>query len=386
MVKYIEASNFRSLGPNTRIDLGDLTVLVGPNGAGKSNVIDLFRFIADAMKIGLEGAITKRNGIKSIRRWSNGKPYNITISLMIEEADGFNAFYTFTISGHKVHDYSLHHEKARISLPGQPPIGYEVSSQKWITAPPGGINPYLSPMSLALPLLSGDERFGRLERVLRNASIYNIFPDTLRLPQKYDPQKPMNEHGGNWASILKDQSDARWIDDLVKALNSLTQEIDDLEVGQLTSFLLPRFRHGNAGESQKAKWFDASQESDGILRMAGLITALLQEPHLPLIGIEEPELTIHPGMIPVVFDYIKQASRYSQVVVTTHSPELLDVIKDVQQIRVVSKNKDHTIISPISEEQKSAVREGLFSIGEIHRTEGLQPRQLSIFEDTQKDS
>lgn len=379
MIQTIEASNYRSLGPDTRIDLGRLTVFVGQNGAGKSNIIDLFKFISDAMKIGLEGAITKRNGIKYLRRWSNGRPYNIMIKLTIAEPDGYKAVYSFHIGGHTKHEYSVAHEKADIIDPKHGNIAYEVANQRWITSP-SGLNPVLSPMSLALPLISGDERFGKLESALRNASIYNIFPDTLRFPQKYDPQKPMNEHGNNWTSVLKDMDSKAWKDDLVLALNKLTGDIDDIEVVQLTSFLLARFRHGTSGESKKAKWFDASQESDGTLRMAGIIAALLQQPHLPLIGIEEPELTIHPGAIPIIYDYLLQASQRSQVIVTTHSPELLDSIKDVQQIRVVSKTSECTTVSQIADDQKEAVKEGLLSIGELHRSEGLRTQQMSMFD------
>lgn len=203
--------------------------------------------------------------------------------------------------------------------------------------------------------------------------------DTLRTPQKYDPQQPLTEHGSNWTSILKEQDATTWKDDLVKALEKLTGDIDDIEIKPIASYLLARFRHGTGGDSQKAKWFDATQESDGTLRTAGIITALLQKPHLPLIGIEEPELTIHPGAIPVIYDYLQQAKEWSQVVVTTHSPELLDHISDPSQIRVVSKRGDATIVENVSEDQRAVVREGLMSLGELHRTEGLVGSQQLAF-------
>lgn len=378
MIRSIEVSNFRSLGPDTRIDLENLTIFVGQNGAGKSNIIDLFKFLSDAMKIGLEGAITKRNGIKSLRRWSNGRPFNINIKISIVEDSGYKATYSFSIGGHTKHEYSVAHESASIYDPDFGNVSYDVIQQKWQKNIPG-INPTLSPLSLALPLIAGDKRFSKLESVLRNMNIYNIFPDTLRLPQKYDPQKPMDEHGSNWTSILKDQEAGTWKDELIVALNKLTGDIDDIKIDQLTSFLLARFRHGEAGESKKPKWFDATQESDGTLRMAGIITALLQQPHLPIIGIEEPELTIHPGAIEIIYDYLVEASYRSQVIVTTHSPELLDQIKDAQQIRVVTKDSECTKITHIADDQKAAVRKGLLSLGEIHRTEGLRSKQLTIF-------
>lgn len=377
MITSITASNYKSLGPNTHIDLGRLTVLVGQNGAGKSNIIDLFRFVSDAMKMGLEGAITTRHGIKAIRRWSNGRPFNVSIKVEIREADGYTATYEFTLGGHKKHEYGVAVEQAIIFDPIHGQQRFLVMNQRWLWQPEG-INPTLSPTTLALPLIAGDERFNRLEAALRNFSAYNIYPDTLRSPQKYDPVKPMNEHGTNWTSILKDQDEATWKDDLVIALNKLTGEIDEMEIQQLTGYLIARFRHGTGGESQKSKWFDASQESDGTLRIAGIISALLQ-PNVPLIIIEEPELTIHPGAIRMVYEYLEQASQRSQVLVSTHSPELLDEIREPEQIRVVVKDKDQTLVESIVEEQTAAVRKGLLSLGELHRSEGIKgPHQLSL--------
>jgi predicted ATPase len=378
MIKYIEVSNFRSLGPDTRIDLENITFFVGQNGAGKSNIIDLFRFISDAMKIGLEGAITKRNGIKSLRRWSNGRPFNISIKIHIQDTEGYAATYQFSVGGHNRYEYSVMHEMAYIKINEEDSVHYEISQQKWISGP-AGLQPVVSPMSLALPLISGDKRFVKLESMLKNTAIYNINPNNLRIPQQYDPQKPMTEHGGNWASILKDLKEDVWKDDLIIALQKLTGDIDDIKIEQLTSFLIARFRHGESGESKKPKWFDATQESDGTLRMAGMISSLLQQPHLPLIGIEEPEQTIHPGAIPIIYDYLLQAAAHSQVLVTTHSPELLDVVSDMQQIRVVSKVGDCTKIYNMADDQKQAVKDGLFTIGELHRTEGLRTDQLKLF-------
>ena len=45
---------------------------------------------------------------------------------------------------------------------------------------------------------------------------------------------------------------------------------------------------------------------------------------MTLIGIEEPELTVHPGVLPMLYDFLIQASRRSQVLITTHSPDLLN--------------------------------------------------------------
>ncbi|MBL7690385.1 MAG: AAA family ATPase [Flavipsychrobacter sp.] len=379
MIKKLTVSHYKSLGTNTEIDLDNITVFVGQNGSGKSNIIDVFKFISDAMRIGLEGAITKRHGIKAVRKWSSGKPNNISIRLDLVEPT-FTGYYQFDIGSHSKHEYTVKHESANITYSNGHSYQYTIVDQNWAIRP-DNLQPNLSPLTLALPLISGDERFKPLENALRNISIYNIYPDTLRAPQKYDPSRPMEEHGINWVSILKDQDTTTWKDDLIRGLSKLTGEIDDVEIKQISGYLLTRFRHGVSGESKKAKFFESTQESDGTLRVAGIITALLQTPILPLIGIEEPELTIHPGAVGLIYDYIIQASRHSQILITTHSPEVLDCFNNSDVIRVVSKRNSTSIVSKMKEEQIGSVKSGLLTLGELHRTEGIEGvGQLSFFE------
>lgn len=371
MLRRATISNFRSLGEATRVDFGRLTALVGPNGSGKSNVLAALRFVADSLQMGLSGAITHRYGIQAVRRWSAGHPFNVEIELevLLEAGSGT---YRFELRGDSAEEYTVKREVAEVALEGAR-HEYRVEEGRWLSGPPG-LSPQVDAQSLALPLIAGDSRFQPLASVLQGVSIYSIFPDTLRTPQKYSPQRPMDLHGANWASVLKDQPRPTWKPELVRALQKLSGDIEDLKVSPVAGYLAVQFRH--ASEAKKHKWFDASQESDGTLRVAGIVTALLQEPPVPVLGVEEPELTVHPGAIPLLFDFLKQASRGSQVLVTTHSPELLDLF-DTEDIRVVQRVAGITTVAPLAREQRNAVRTGLLSLGDILRTEGLQ-QELSF--------
>lgn len=370
MIERLTVSNYRSLGRNVSVELGPFTALVGPNGSGKSNVVDVLRFVSDCMHMGLSGAITNRNGIGAVRRWSGGRPYNMEIALEIGLQDGHKARYSIELEGDT--DKELRVERELAAVQGlNMEARFLIEDGAWLEGPEG-LAPSLDGKSLALPIIGGDARFQPLLQALQKISIHSIFPDTLRVPQKYSPVKPMDSHGANWASILKDQPAKTWKPDLIGALQKLVGDIDDVKVEQAASYLVVQFRHAAAKGRQK--WFDAAQESDGTLRVAGIVTALLQEPPVPLIGIEEPELTVHPGAIPLLYDFLKQASRRSQVLVTTHSPELLDQM-EAEEVRVVVRGPDGTTVSPMSAPQRTAVREGLLTLGEVLRTEGLQPEQ-----------
>jgi predicted ATPase len=379
MIIELDVSNYRSLGEDVRVRFGRMTGLVGPNGSGKSNVVDALRFVSDAVQMGLSGAITHRHGIAAIRRWSGGHPFNLSIQLRVA-FDGGEASYRFELAGARMEEYRVIHESAEVSSIDAGTSRFRIERGEWAEGPPG-LRPVVGETSLALPAVSGDMRFRPLVGVLQGIAVYSVFPDTLRTPQRYSPTKPMSRYGDNWVSILKDQKKETWKPDLVEALRKLTGDITDVRVTPAASYLVAQFRHRAAGKVPK--WFDTAQESDGTLRFAGIVSALLQEPPVPVIGVEEPELTVHPGALPLLFDYLKQASKRSQVIVTTHSPELLDLF-DADDVLVVARRKGVSTVSPMEQTQHQAVRQGLLTLGDLVRTEGI--RQADLFEETSVES
>jgi predicted ATP-binding protein involved in virulence len=70
---------------------------------------------------------------------------------------------------------------------------------------------------------------------------------------------------------------------------------------------------------------------------------------------------------------MQQASLHSQVIVTTHSPELLDAVK-VGDVRVVERRDGATMIARMSEDQRELVKNGLMTLGEVMRSGGIQPQ------------
>ena len=111
---------------------------------------------------------------------------------------------------------------------------------------------------------------------------------------------------------------------------------------------------------------------DGTIRLLALLTALFQDPAPSLIGLEEPELAIHPGAMAVLSDAMKEAATRGQVLVATHSPDLIDRLP-IESIRAVTAEGGSTRVDRVAEHQLKSVRQNLFSAGEIHSMEGLQP-------------
>jgi predicted ATPase len=117
--------------------------------------------------------------------------------------------------------------------------------------------------------------------------------------------------------------------------------------------------------------------SDGTLRAIGLLAAVFQRPVPSLIVIEEPEATIHPGALESVLDLLRHASKHMQVVITTHSPELLDAkwITD-RHLRVVEWTDGATRVAPVSDTARLALHDHLMGAGELLRSNALDPEPL----------
>ena len=368
MITKLIISNFRSLGPNVEIKPGALNFLVGANGSGKSNILRALTFVREAVRMGLPGAITNNNGIESIRRYSSGRPRNVKIEIEAKVQHG-TVNYGFEITGDHSEEYRVKTEWGNLNIAGKV-TRFSMESDIWNG--PENLQPSIDNQSLAITSLGGDTRIKPLWDLLANMMVYAIYPDVLREPQKYSSETPMQTRGENWVSILYQQEREGWKTDLVAALKKLTGDIDDIKVAKTSGFLITQFHHEVRGEKTK-KWFGADLESDGTLRVAGLLTALLQKPALPLIGVEEPELTVHPGALPLIYDYLSEASSRSQIFVTTHSPILLDYLNlDKSQVFVVQRSAAVSSVTPLSSEHREAVRNQLLTLGEIMISGDLQ--------------
>ncbi|PRQ06711.1 AAA family ATPase [Enhygromyxa salina] len=370
MITELTVSNYRSLGPEVRLSLGQLSFLVGPNGSGKSNILDVLTFVRDAVSQGLPAAITHRGGVDSVRRRSHGHPYNVKIALEFKSEE-FVAGYSFEMTGDKVEEYRVKSELAHITRDGHHDK-FERTADNWNG--PAGLAPRINEQALALTSLGGDERFRPIFDYLRDLIVYSIFPDTLRAPQKFDSTRPMTRHGENWVSVLREmiKEDAEAKSDLVAGLQKLTGDIEDVKVSSAAGYLIAEFKQQQIGQGRK-RWFDAGQQSDGTLRVAGLLTALLQSPTLPVIGVEEPELTVHPGALPMLYHYLRQASDLSQILVTTHSPIILDVVDlGHDSLIVVNRSNGMTGAQRVTHDQLEPVRMQLLSLGDLYLSGDLE--------------
>ena len=116
--------------------------------------------------------------------------------------------------------------------------------------------------------------------------------------------------------------------------------------------------------------------SDGMLRFLCLATALLNPIPPSLVAIDEPELGLHPGLLPIVAEMIKAAAERTQVLVTTHSPDLLDCF-DLDDVAVMARDEDEARSIWYRPSNRSTLIEMLKDVtgdtlGDLHRSGELE--------------
>jgi predicted ATPase len=154
--------------------------------------------------------------------------------------------------------------------------------------------------------------------------------------------------------------------------------MSSLRVGHMETI---EFRQRVAGSEQPWK-FPAINMSDGTLRALAVLTAVFQfgeRGAARLIGIEEPETALHPAAAGLLLDCLREGARERQIVVTTHSPDLLD--SDVlapEQLLAVSAVGGTTTIGPVDAASRQALRDSLYRAGELLRLGQLEPDESSL--------
>lgn len=383
-ITRIRAKNFRSIR-NLDMEVGPLTVLVGPNASGKSNVLDALRFIRDAVSRGVDFAISQRDGMESIRhqhRPGRGRRRDVGLGVSATFR-GVALDYDFVLARNADGGYRAKREYGSYKL-GDESKRVEFDIRDGQVMKPRGMSD-LQTRPGDLLFFDHERRFFFGERPdeweafqywvmgldLSSLIFSHVFPHVIRDPHKQTSAERLDEHGDNLASVLREMEKSEGgFEDLKETLSHALPGITGVRSTPVGSYLVVKFEHSNIGGG-KGMWLDAAQESDGTLRILGLLTAIHQPLQPPLLGIEEPELSIHPGVLPVLADEFQEASLRMQVMITTHSPEFIDRFP-LECVRAVEFVDGETRVGEVSGRQASAVRERLFTLGELHRMEGLE--------------
>jgi len=352
LLKTLQLTNFLSFGAITEpLTLGPLNVIIGPNGSGKSNLVEAIDLIRSAPstseKSNLLATIRDGGGVRDWLWKGAEKTPRATIDAVFNNRIGaadLRYVLSFTEIGQR---FEIVDERIENALPfsghDQPYFYYHLDQARGVLNVKGeerhlqreDIDPTASILSQRkdpdqYPELTymGDV-FGKI-RLYREWSFGRY--TTPRLPQKVDlPNEYLESDASNLGLVLnrlrrEPAVKAR----LIEALHVLYDGIHDVDVqiegGTVQVFL------------QEGRFtVPAPRLSDGTLRYLCLLAILCHPNPPPLVCIEEPELGLHPDVLPTLASLLKDASTRAQLIVTTHSDVLVDALTDQPEAVVVAE-------------------------------------------------
>ena len=369
------------------VALQQLSILVGPNGAGKSNFIDALRFVADALRDSLDAALLSRGGVDQVLHQADDRPdrFGIRLDCNLENA---SVRYAFVVKSGSSGAYEVQREDCLVtpypSTLGQAAF-YSIRSGRIADCNLPNPPPATSDR-LYLASAAGIQAFAPACTVLSGMGLYNLAPAAIRALQPPDSGRRLRSNGSNAGKVLARLEERspdlkKLIDEYLASLVPGIAGVAFKTVGPKETLEFVQ----QLGDASRPRRFFAASMSDGTLRAIGLLIALFQnfarEGRGPyLVGIEEPESALHPSAIEGLGDILRHAAQRTQLVVASHSTDLLDR-PDIPDNSILAISLEHgeTHIDELGEGNRSALRERLCTAGELLRMDQLQP-QRSIIE------
>ncbi len=379
----VRLRQYRSIA-NADVTLGKLLLLVGPNGSGKSNFLDALRLTAESLQSSLDQALRARGGVAEVRRRSTGHPTHFAIDLEFRGAD-HEGSYGFEVGAVRGGGFRVSREYCEVWFDARAGEGRRGADAR-LSVADGQLDfstePVMPPVSeqrLYLVAAAGLDVFRPVYDGLAGISVFNLNPDVMRQPQTPDSGELLHRDGSNIASVLdrlqrteRGRADKERIEEYLQQIVPGMHRVSRSDLGNWETL---QFSQDVPGA--KNPWrFQAQSVSDGTLRALGVLLSLFAGTGstLSTVGIEEPESALHPAAAGILLDALRDASERRQVIVTSHSPDLLDRHDfDLSELRAVRSIGGETVIGELDQAGALALREDLYTPGELLRTDQLLP-------------
>ncbi|HEX3557414.1 MAG TPA: AAA family ATPase [Thermoanaerobaculia bacterium] len=386
LLRSIRLKNLLSYGSEGEtLELEPLNVLIGPNASGKSNLIDAISVLAATPR----NLLTPfRQAGSSFQDWLwKGVPETPTAEIETRldyvEIGGVTSplFYrlAFTVSDSRLRivqeeleeedsspdSFLVHRDlETIVMVPHHPRVAADLVSP---------LVARLDNQQSVLSQVRDPANYPQLTYVGTGLGSIGFFrgwqfgPDSvIRKPQAVNlPDDFLLEDASNLGLVLNDlqnRLDTKRL--LLEKLKLLYEEVEDVTT-KVQGGTIQIFFHEKNLDSRKP--ISAAWLSDGTLHYLCLLTILLHPEPPPLICLEEPELGLHPDILPKVADLLIDASRRTQLIVTTHSETLVSRLSEVPEAVVVCERDDQGTHLRRLEPEKLRIWLDKYLLGELWR-------------------
>ena len=354
-LQSIKLTNLLSFGPNAQeLELRPLNVLIGPNGCGKSNLIEAVSLLQAAPR-DLPAPVREGGGVVDWIWRGEPKASDARLEVVVDNPRGNQPLRYALAFAERGQRFELIEEKLenKEAYPGyeNPYFYFEFQEGRATlnsrdTSKDTGVRKLqredIEPDQSILAQFKDFYQYPEITNIgekFRGMRLYREWSfgrsAALRRPQKTDLRNDfLMEDGSNLGLILnKLRREPKAKEQFLEALRNLYEGIKDFEVsiegGTVQVFL-----------QENNIIMPATRLSDGTLRYLCLLAVLYHPKPPPLICIEEPELGLHPDILPGLADLLREASERCQLIVTTHSDTLVDALTDTPESVVVCEKHD----------------------------------------------
>src|SRR5438132_13731627 len=358
MIKQIRIQNFRSI-VNVTVDLDPLTVLIGRSGTGKSNFVQAIRFLRDSLNVRNmnANALGGPHRVLHVDHQREPLDYNLRFSIA-----GIGESFEYSLRVNPVPAQTL---EEHLKLGGK--TLFHQAAGQWVHPPE--VLPVPQPQAIMLGAIPGLQESTFAYVALRSGIGCYDFPGevlTGQGNQGHPPDHGFADRGDNYLlvaeRILTDLSKAQSWKQIAKSMRAVNRTASSLTLNAPNPDRLDVGYQLNG----RLMTFDVRQESEGFRRYLAQILAMYQNPSKQVLLFEHPESGLHPGALESLAYEFKACPRdgRGQVILTTHSPQLLDYFPP-ESLRVVDVENLETRIGPVAPEQMESLRERLLQPGEL---------------------
>lgn len=375
LINNLKVSGLLSFGPEgIDLPLNSLNLFIGPNGSGKSNLLEVLALLK-AAPTNLPEPVKEMGGVREWLWKGSTTTKEARLEAIVAQVKGRQPLrHGLIISDHggrfEVVDEWVENEKAYGGKPdplffyrfqrGKPLIkdisAKERSLKRENVKPEQSILSQVRDPERYPALFELQEQY-ELIRLYRNWSFGPGAP--LRREQSTHGRSDFLSDGGDNLALVLSKIRNRIKPQLLDSLSKLYDGIEDINLsidgGNVLLFLVEKGR----------REIPATRLSDGTLRYLCLLAILLHPEPPPLVAIEEPELGLHPDLIPHVAELLRQAAQRTQLIVTTHSRVLVDAFTDEpSSVVVCGKENGESRFERLNAEALSSWLEK-YSLGEL---------------------
>jgi len=424
-ITRLSIQNYKSLKDIT-LSLRQLSLIVGSNASGKSNLSDCIDFISEVYRHGLEVAVGRKGGYENIafRRTRRSKqPISISLTVEFDENDSRKIYrqrksttplqlrlehsFSFVARGYSIQaDFHIVSESVEISVHRNDEWlslvklarnkdnkivmqgGMESDKRikeiivsddilkEIVRLPDQAYWKQIESRSLLAStglLIDFVGRFGLyiFRDALEGIRVFQLSPTKSRESGVPTPRPELDKTGANLPAVvnsMKKRNSKEW-ELVLKTMRKILPDLESIDIIYTSSRTLGLvFKEKGVGRP-----WAGDEVSDGTIQTLGLLVALFN-PASKVLVIEEPENSVHPWIIRLILDACREAARQKQIIITSHSPIVINTIKP-EDVWIIWRANGETHIKELSKLDQGFL--SMWEHGEIPTFEYLDSGTLT---------